>query len=98
MPHTDPGKACSLVARYLKDVPVWPQLPKRSFLENMYVQYSQGFPGVVIEGESIYIDRAQGSGKPLEELYTAYLENDFNKFPISGDYAAGLQAFLGLEI
>ncbi len=49
MPHTDPAAACSLVTRFLKDIPAWPQLPNRSFLENMYVQYSQGFPGVVVE-------------------------------------------------
>jgi hypothetical protein len=35
MPHTDPQKACALITRYLKDIPAWPQLPKRSFLENM---------------------------------------------------------------
>lgn len=97
LPHTDPGEACALVARYLKDIPAWPQLPKRSFLENMYVQYSQGFPGVVIERDKIYIDRARDLSAPLEELYTAYLANDFNKFPLTQEYAAGLHAFLGLE-
>lgn len=94
MPHTDPQKACSLVIRYLKDIPAWPQLPRRSFLENMYAQYSEGFPGVVIEGDRIYIDRRQDLQKPLEELYTAYLENNFDRYPISPDYAAGLHTFL----
>lgn len=97
MPHTDPAEACSLVTRYLKDIPAWPQLPNRSFLENMYVQYSQGFPGVVVKENSIYVDRSQDLTKPLEQLYTAYLENDFAKYPISPDYAAGLHSFLGLE-
>jgi methionine synthase II (cobalamin-independent) len=97
MPHTDPVEACSLVTRYLKDIPAWPQLPKRSFLENMYVQYSEGFPGVVVEEDRIYIDRSQDLDKPLEQLYAAYLENDFNKYPIGQDYAAGLHAFLALE-
>ncbi len=98
MPHTDPSEACSQVACYLKDIPAWPQLPKRSFLENMYVQYSEGFPGVVVEGNRIYVDRSQDSiEKPLEQLYTAYLENDFNKYPVSQDYAAGLHTFLGMD-
>lgn len=96
VPHTDPGKACAMVARYLKDIPAWPQLPKRSFLENMYAQYSEGFPGVVIEGNSIYVDRARDLTAPLERLYAAYLENDFNKYPVSRDYAAGLHTFLSL--
>jgi methionine synthase II (cobalamin-independent) len=96
MPHTDPSKACSLVTRYLKDIPAWPQLPNRSFLENMYAQYSQGFPGVVIKENRIYIDRSQDLSKPLEELYTAYLANEVDKYAISPDYAAGLHSFLSL--
>jgi len=94
MPHTDPQAACSQVMRYLKDIPAWPQLPRRSFLENMYAQYSQGFPGVVIEGDRIYIDSSKDVQKPLEELYEAYLENNVDKYPISPDYAAGLHSFL----
>jgi len=94
MPHTDPRQACSLVTRYLKDIPAWPQLPRRSFLENMNAQYSEGFPGVVIEGDRIYVDSSQDLQKPLEELYTAYLEKNVDKYPISPDYAAGLHSFL----
>jgi len=97
MPHTDPSEACSQIIHHLKDIPAWPQLPNRSFLENMYVQYSQGFPGVVIEGNKIYIDRSQDLSKPLEQLYTAYLENDFDKYAVGQDYAAGLHTFLSLE-
>lgn len=96
MPHTDPSEACSQLTRYLKDIPAWPQLPKRSFLENMYVQYSQGFPGVVVKENSIYVDRSQDLDKPLEQLYTAYLENDCDKYPVSAEYAAGLHSFLSL--
>jgi methionine synthase II (cobalamin-independent) len=96
MPHTDPAEACSQVNRYLKDIPAWPQLPRRSPKENMYVQYSEGFPGAVVRGDSVYIDRTQDLDKPLEQLYAAYLENDVDKYPVSPDYAAGLRSFLGL--
>ncbi len=97
MPHTDPEAACAQITHYLKDIPAWPQLPKRSFRENMYVQYSQGFPGVVVEENKIYVDRSQDLTQPLEKFYTAYLENDADKYPISPDYAAGLQTFLSLK-
>jgi len=96
MPHTDPDKACSLVTHYLKDIPAWPQLPRRSFTENMSVQFSQGFPGIVIKDNNIYIDRSQDWDKPLEELYTTYLDNDVDKYAISAEYAAGLHTFLSL--
>jgi methionine synthase II (cobalamin-independent) len=97
MPHTDPRKACALITRYLKDIPAWPQLPRRSFRENMYTQYGEGFPGAATEGDRFYIDLSQDLQPPLEALYTAYLENDVDRYPVSPDYAAGLHAFLGLE-
>ena len=96
MPHTDPSEACSSVAHYLKDIPAWPQLPRRAFMENMYAQYSEGFPGVVIKDDSIYVDRSQNLDKPLEKLYAAYLDNDTGKYPINHEYAAGLHKFLSL--
>jgi hypothetical protein len=94
VPHTDAKKATELVTRYLKDIPAWPQLPRRSFLENMYVQFAEGFPGSVVDGDRIYIDTASDYSKELETLYQAYLENNAAKFPIGRDRAAGLYAFL----
>jgi len=96
MPHTDPSEACSQVIHYLKEIPAWPQLPKRSFLEQMCVQFSHGFPGVRIEDERIYVDRSLDLDESLEQLHTAYLENDIDRYPVSSDYAAGLHAFLAL--
>jgi methionine synthase II (cobalamin-independent) len=97
MPHTDPAAACSQVSRFLKDVPAWPQLPKRSFKENMYAQYSEGFPGLVVMEDKVYVDRAQNLDEPLEKLYSAYLDNDVDKYAVSPDYAAGLHRFLALK-
>jgi len=96
MPHTDPQAACSQVFHYLKDIPAWPQLPRRSYMENMYVQYSEEFPGVVVSEDSIYIDRSLNRDKPLEKLYAAYLDNNVDQYPISPDYAAGLHNFLSV--
>jgi len=97
MPHTDPDRACSLIRDFLKDIPAWPQLPNRSFAENMYAQFSQGFPGVVVRDDSIYIERTQDLLKQLEQLYTACLKDDTGKYPVTADYAAGLHSFLALE-
>ena len=97
MPQTDPQAACAQVIKYLKEIPCWPQLPKRSFKENMYAQYSQGFPGITVTGDRVYVDRAKDIDGPLERLYAAYLENDAAQYAVSADYAAGLHAFLGLK-
>ena len=73
MPQTDAKAACAQVVYYLQDIPAWPQLPNRSYNENMYVQYSQGLPGLVIENERIYVDRTQAH-KDLEQFYTDFTD------------------------
>jgi hypothetical protein len=96
VPHKDPVKAAALVARYLKDIPVWPQLPHRTFLETLFIQDTEGFPGLVVlpdEGRA-YVDTASDFQKPLEELYSAYLDNDTRRSAIGRDYASGLYALL----
>ncbi|MBU1879558.1 MAG: hypothetical protein KJ734_11455, partial [Chloroflexi bacterium] len=94
LPHQDPAAGCRAVADVFPQIPIWPQLPQRSFLENMYVQYSEGFPGVVLdhEAERIYVDRSQDLDPGLERLYMAYLENDLEFAAIDPAYAAGLAA------
>jgi hypothetical protein len=94
VPQIEPAAACEQVFTYLPEIPAWPQLPRRSFLENMYVQYSQGFPGVVVTEDRIYVDRERESDQELEALYLAYLENDASGYGIDSDHASGLHTFL----
>lgn len=89
LPHTDPAAAWQLVLDAI-DIPTWPQLPRRSFLENMYVQFSQRFPGLVLEAERIHVDRDRALATELEHLYIAYLVEDLAYAAIGADHAAGL--------
>ncbi len=98
MPHTDPQAACHLILRYLKAIPVWPQLPNRSTEENMYAQFGQGFPGAVIANGRISIDRARDLELGLERLYAAYASNAYSDYSVGPDHAAGLQAFLDHDL
>jgi hypothetical protein len=88
LPHTDPEEACGIILRSV-DIPFWPQLPHRSFLELMVPQYSEGFPFVKIEGEHVNVIKAE------EQAVSAFYEAvaDRRGFPISREYAAGLYAF-----
>lgn len=97
VPHQSPAHACDLVLKNFPQIPTWPQLPKRTFLENMYVQYSEHFPGVVLEmdSERIYVDREQELDEPLESLYVAYLKNELEHGALSKEYAAGFHEMLG---
>jgi len=47
MPHRDVDRALELALSL--DIPFWPQLPKVSLYEDMYVQASQNFPGIAID-------------------------------------------------
>ena len=97
MPYIDAREACSVVIKYLPDIPAWPQLPKRSNLENMYIQYSEGFPGVVLDGDKIHIERTADFDRPLEQLYIDDSESNPDGYSISAEYAAGLYAFQSLK-
>jgi len=97
LPHTDPDAACRLVLDTL-DIPTWPQLPQLSFRENMYVQFSECFPGVVLADERIYVDRTRDLDPQLEQLYLAYLGDDLAYATIHPEYAAGLHRFLRLDV
>jgi methionine synthase II (cobalamin-independent) len=95
LPHRDPEEACRMTLRYLEWAPAWPQLPRRSFRENMYAQYSEGMPGVVVDENErrVHLRRDEGLFEGLERAYQAYLDANAGEFAISEDFAAGLHAF-----
>lgn len=91
VPHIDPVAAVDLVFATTPEIPAWPQLPRRSFLENMYVQFSEGLPGLVVDeaAERVYIH----DPVPEEELlrFLELLEEDEpGAFRIGSDHAAGI--------
>ncbi|MFC1594534.1 hypothetical protein ACFL38_04325 [Candidatus Omnitrophota bacterium] len=100
LPFTDVNQACDFVLETFKeDILFWPQLPKRSFYENMYVQYSQGIPGVVIDEEKrrICIDVESADFlNQLESSLQAYADNNFAYFSIGKDYAVGFHQMLSM--
>lgn len=97
MPHKDPGEACELVLKYLPGIPAWPQLPQRSFVENMYFQFRPPFLGRGLQEEvdgSIWVDLSQDHSAELEQLYSDDIENSLERYAIDADRAAGLHTFL----
>ncbi len=96
VPHTDPGAVVDRILEAYKDIPFWPQMPKRSFFENMYVQYMEGFPRAVIDEDKkkVWIDTTKGLMGEIERAYQKIIEEDIEYFSISDRYAAGLYEFL----
>ena len=94
MPHTNSGEACSIIMKCLPDIPVWPQLPMRSSKENMIIQFSEGFPGVVIDGDKIHIEPSADFEGKLEQIHIDCEQDNAREYGISTECAAGLHSFL----
>lgn len=95
-PHTNPSTAVDYVQSTFRDVPFWPQLPRRTFRENMYVQYSEHMPGILLDDaeERIQVLLDETWMEKAEAFYAAFLEEDPARFAISPEYAAGLHETL----
>lgn len=80
----------------LLDVPAWPQLPRRSFRESMYVQYSPTLPCVAVddEKEKIIISTRGDMTSALEAFYNPYLSDDVEAYALQPQYAEGFFAML----
>jgi hypothetical protein len=61
----------------------------------MYVQYSEGLPGLVVDeaNRAIHIDTSRVAAD-IEKVYERYLDQDLEFFRISKDHAEGLYEFL----
>ena len=94
LPHTDVESACRLVVEQFPEIPFWPQLPRLSFNETMYVQYSEKLPGLVIDNNKIYVDLFQDLNDEFEEFYMDYMANRIANFAQSREYVGGLYRFL----
>jgi methionine synthase II (cobalamin-independent) len=78
----------------LPDIPAWPQLPQRSNKENMMIQFSEGFPAVVIDGDKIHIEPSTDFESELEQIHIDCEQDNSCEYSISTEYAAGLHGFL----
>ncbi len=97
VPFKDPRKSCEMIFDIFPSIPFWPQLPRMSFLENMYVQFSERLPGLLLDEEkrTIRIDTAKAADD-IENVYEKYLESDIEFFKVSEDHAKGFYEFLRL--
>ncbi len=94
-PYPDGATLCSRLVREVQ-IPAWPQLPRRTFHENMYAQYSFGLPGLILDEahEKVYFDTSGDLSVALEEFYGRYLTDDVDSFALPADYAAGFYTML----
>ena len=96
VPHTEPQRLMDRILGDFEELPAWPQMPARDWFESMYVQYSEGLPGAVVERseQRIYFRSDEVFYRQLEEFYEAVAEDDVERFAITPEYALGLHLFL----
>ncbi len=95
MPHKDVDRALQVALSL--DVPFWPQLPKVSYYEDMYVQASEHFPGIVLDLEKRTLRFS------MEKFIGEYEEtmrhsDDPEYFDISDTYSVVYRRFLQLDL
>jgi len=95
MPHRDVDRAleCALSL----DVPFWPQLPLLSYHEDMYVQASEHFPGIVLDlgGQKLAFS-SERFALELEETLEHF--EDPAWFDVSEAYSAVYHRFLQMDL
>ncbi len=93
LPYIDPDDALRLIINSI-DIPFWPQLPRRSPLEGMVAQFSEGMPLLRLRDDGTPFIKRE-TNEELERFYESYTED--TKIAISEDHARGLHAFLSLS-
>ncbi len=95
MPHTDVDRALELALSL--DIPFWPQLPKVSLFEDMYVQASQNFPGVVIDYEKGRLSFDTARFEQELDGYFVKMDNA-ETFALTTEYSAVFHKFLSKNL
>jgi hypothetical protein len=94
MPHTGVDRALE-VAMSL-DIPFWPQLPRYNYYEDMYVQASEHFPGIVLDLEKRTLRFSlEKFMNELEETMAHFEEPGY--FDISDTYSVVYKKFLQMD-
>ncbi len=94
LPHDEAEPAVEAILERFAELPSWPQLPRRSPLENMYALYAEGFPGLREDAGVSFVEHGAILERELGELHLAYLDNDVEYGRISASHAMGLDALL----
>ena len=95
MPHRDVDRALELALSL--DIPFWPQLPKVSLYEDMYIQASQNFPGIAIDFDK---ERLVFSTARFEQELDEYFlkMDDPEAFALTAEYTRVFHKFLSAEL
>lgn len=97
VPFQDIEATCTEILERLPSLPFWPQFVRRSHLEDMSIQFSEGLPLLEINEEKrALVISPRDRERDLVEFYDHFLAQDTGHFSISRSHAPGLYAVLEL--
>ena len=94
MPYRDVDEALRVALSL--DVPFWPQLPLLNYYEDMYVQASEHFPGILLDLENRTLRFSTEKFTAELEAMLAHFEEPAY-FDISPTYSAVYHRFLAMD-
>jgi hypothetical protein len=102
LPHTDADRATRLMLRSTPEIPSWVQFPKRDYHENMMMQFTEGLPVLIQEGDRIFFStQADDFAEQLTDFYERFLAateegnlQALDSFGLSPQYAVGFSEFM----
>ena len=107
LPHTDAACATRLMLKSTPEIPSWVQFPKRDFHENMMMQFTEGLPALVQDGDRIsFSTLIENFPELMTDFYERYLtvteegQNKKNRsealdsFGLSSQYSIGFSEFM----
>ena len=95
MPHKDVDQALALSLSL--DIPFWPQLPRVSYYEDMYVQASEHFPGIMVDAGKRTLRFSMEKFIQEAEETMAHFE-DPGYFDVSETYSVVYHRFLKADL
>jgi len=95
MPHKDADRALEFALSM--DIPFWPQLPRISYYEDMYVQAAEHFPGILLDMENQTLRFSMDNFiNEFEDTMAHFDEPEY--FDISRDYSVVYHKFLEMDL
>ena len=96
VPFLEVEATCREILRLFPHMPFWPQFVKRSYLEDMSVQYSEGLPLLEVNEEkrSLTVSNTGERESELVNFYERFFSGDLDSFAMSEAYAPGLYALM----
>jgi len=95
VPFQDMEGTCKDILEGFPHLPFWPQFVKRSHLEDMSIQFSEGLPLLEISDKKRSLSvSSKDREEELVGFYDHFLAEDIGHFSISRNYAPGLYIML----